>query len=214
MEIFVDTANLEEIKELLSWGVVDGCTTNPKIVVTEGADFETRMQEIVALVPGPVSIEVTTNETEQMVKEAKKFVAWGSNVVIKLPMSINGLKALQELKTLGIKTNVTGCMTFPQLVMAAKAGATYASLFYARVGDNGGHPKEVVRKAVDFFREHKLETKIIVGSIRTADQITDIFETGAHVATIPPQFFKTLVRNLKTDETIEEFLHFWATKKK
>ncbi|HLC92854.1 MAG TPA: transaldolase family protein [archaeon] len=214
MEIFADTANLDEIRELQSWGVIDGCTTNPKIVAKEGADFEKRMKEILKLVPGPVSIEVTSNDLNPMLAEAKKFAAWKTNAVIKVPMTTNGLKAVQELKKLGIKTNVTACMSVPQLVLAAKSGATYASFFYSRVGDIGVNPKEVLSKAVAIYNQHAFTTKIIVGSIRSVDQITDIMETGAHVITIPPEFFKKMAQHPKTDETIDEFLKFWAEYRK
>src|SRR3989339_1722158 len=181
LKIFADTASLDELKELKSWGIVDGCTTNPKIVATEGADFEKRMKEILKLVEGPVSIEVTSNDLDLMVKEGREFASWGKNVVIKLPMTINGLKALQFLKKEGIKTNLTACMSVNQAIIAGKAGATYVSLFYSRIGDSGADAKEVVRKSADIFSRQGINSEIIVGSIRVMSQINEAAEAGAHV---------------------------------
>ena len=214
MKIFADTASLDELKELKSWGIVDGCTTNPKIVATEGADFEKRMKEILKLVEGPVSIEVTSNDLDQMVKEGREFASWGKNVVIKLPMTINGLKALQFLKKEGIKTNLTACMSVNQAIIAGKAGATYVSLFYSRIGDSGADAKEVVRKSADIFSRQGINSEIIVGSIRVMSQINEAAEAGAHVVTIPYKILLQMTQNAKTDETIDEFLKFWQAYRK
>src|SRR3989338_2880424 len=132
MKIFADTANLEELKELLSWGILDGGTTNPLIISKEeGGDFETRMKDILRLFKGmPISIEVTTNDLDEMVKEAMHYASWGDNAVIKIPIGIIGLKAVKILSEKGVKTNVTACMSMNQAVLAAKAGATYVSLFW------------------------------------------------------------------------------------
>lgn len=214
MEFFIDTANLEDINESLSWGVISGCTTNPIIVAKEKADFETRMKEILEIVDGPVSIEVTTNDTKEMIKEAQEFVKWGKNVVIKIPMGIPGLKATKVLAEKGIKTNVTACMSLKQVVLAAKAGATYVSLFWGRIEDMGHNAQQVVSNAVDTFERHNFKTKIIVGSFRQTAQVTQAILTGAHVLTLPPKVLNDMAWHPRTESTIKEFLDFWEEHKK
>lgn len=215
MEIFVDSANIEEIKEIISWGIVDGCTTNPKIASMEkNKDFESNTREILKIVNGPVSVEVTTNNLNEMLIEAEKYASWGNNVVVKVPMGIAGLKAVKILKEKGIKTNVTACMSSGQTILAAKAGADYASLFYSRIGDMGYDATKVVEDTVRLFEISKVNTKIIVGSIRHLMQIIDAALAGAHVLTIPPQFLHQMTKNPKTDESIQEFLQAWESHRK
>lgn len=210
MQIFVDSANLDELKEIISWGIVDGCTTNPKIASMEkNKDFESNSKEILKLIDGPVSIEVTTNELGEMLKEAEKYASWGRNVVVKVPMGMAGLKAVKILKEKGIKTNVTACMSSAQAILAAKAGADYASLFYSRIGDMGYDPTKVVSDTVRLFEISNVKTKVIVGSIRHLMQIMDSALAGAHILTIPPQFLYLMTKNPKTDESIGEFLEHW-----
>jgi len=158
MEFFADTANMEELKEMISWGVVDGCTTNPKIILREkGCNFETRMKEILSTLNGkPVSIEVTTNDTQEMIEEARKYNTWRGNVVVKIPMTENGLKAVKILGAEGIKTNVTAIMNKNQAVMAAKAGATYVSIFWGRIEDMGYDAQQVVRETVEVLEEFQI----------------------------------------------------------
>jgi|TARA_B100001971_G_scaffold103340_1_gene95190 transaldolase len=214
MEIFIDSANIEEIKEIISWGIADGCTTNPKIASKEkDVSFETNTKEILKIVDGPVSIEVTTNELDGMLSEAEKYASWGKNVVVKIPMGTIGLKAVKILKEKGIKTNVTACMSPGQAILAAKAGADYASLFYARIGDMGYDATKVVKDSVQLFKESNVKTKIIVGSIRHLMQVIDSALAGAHVLTIPTQFLYLMAKNPKTDETINEFLEHWKSYK-
>jgi len=215
MEIFADTANLDELKEVISWGIVDGCTTNPKILSKEkGVNFEEHMKKVLKLVAGPVSIEVTTNEYEGMVKEAEEYATWGKNAVIKLPMNENGLKAAAYLEKKGIHVNVTACMSVNQAILAAKTGATYVSLFLSRIGDMGYDGVDVIRKTVEIFDKQKFKSKIIVGSIRHLIQINRSAEVGAHVLTIPYPFLKLMVQNPMTDKSIDEFLSFWDEFKK
>ena len=209
MKIFADTANVAEIKELLSWGVIDGCTTNPKIVAAQKVDFESTMKEILKLVPGPVSIEVTSNDIEEMIQEGTQFAGWGKNTVVKLPMTVNGLKALQVLKQQKIKTNVTACMSLSQAVLAAKAGATYVSIFYSRIGDLGYDARQIIRDTAEIFEKWNYDSEIIVGSIRYIGQIHDSILAGADIVTIPFNFIQQMTKNLQTDATLEEFLKFW-----
>jgi len=214
MEIFADTASLDELKEFLSWGLVAGCTTNPKICADEGVDFETRMKDILKLVKGPVSIEVTTNDYELMVKEAKKYASWGKNAVIKIPMNINGLKAVKTLKEEGIKTNVTACMSTKQAILPALAGADYVSLFWARIEDMGYDAREITEQTVRVFRESGVKAKLILGSFRQISHLNRAISSGAHVLTIPPKLLKGMVDNPRTTETIQEFLDTWEDFKK
>lgn len=215
MEVFIDTANLEEIKEIMSWGIVDGCTTNPKLASKQqNVDFEQNIKEILKIVKGPVSIEVTTNELNEMLKEARKFASWGKNTVVKVPMGITGLKAVNILKAEGIKTNVTACMSAGQAFLAAKSGADYASLFYSRIGDMGYDPFKVVKDTAKLFELSNVKTKIIVGSIRHLMQIIGSGLAGAHILTIPPEFLHLMTKNPKTDESINEFLDAWKKYKK
>ncbi len=210
MEIFVDSANIEEIKEIISWGIVDGCTTNPKIASMEkGKDFESNTKEILKLVNGPVSIEVTTNDLNEMLNEGRKYASWGNNAVVKVPMGTAGLKAVKIFREEGIKTNVTACMSVGQAILAAKSGADYASLFYSRIGDMGYNPTRVVEDTVRMFQVSNVKTKIIVGSIRHLMQVIEAGLAGAHVLTIPPQFLHLMAKNPKTDESINEFLEAW-----
>jgi transaldolase len=209
MEIFIDTAIISEIREAQSWGVVDGCTTNPKLIAMANVDFEKTMKEILELVKGPVSIEVTTNDTEEMIREGEYYNRWGANVVIKLPMSIEGLKAVKVFKEKGIKTNVTAVMSCKQAVLAAKAGATYVSLFWARIEDMGYDAEQIVRDTVQIFNEHHFDSKIILGSFRQNSQVNSALRTGAHVLTITFNLIKEMAWNPRTETTIQEFLKFW-----
>ena len=214
MEIFADTASLDELKELLSWGIISGCTTNPKICAKEGVEFKTRMKDILHLVNGPVSIEVTTNDYDLMLKEAKEYSSWGKNAVVKVPMNANGLKAVKILKEMGIKTNVTACMSTKQAILPALAGADYVSIFWARIEDMGYNAQAVAEETVKVFKDSNVKSKIILGSFRQVSHINRAMLTGTHILTIPPQIIKEMVTNPKTTETIQEFLDNWESFKK
>ncbi|MBD3203186.1 fructose-6-phosphate aldolase [Candidatus Woesearchaeota archaeon] len=210
MKIFADTANLKDLKELISWGIVDGCTTNPSIVAKEkGVDFKTRMKEIIDLVDGPVSIEVTTNDLHEMITESKKYAAWGDNVNVKIPMGITGLKAVNILNKNDIKTNVTACMSTKQAVLAAKAGATFVSLFWARMEDMGYNSELIVGETAEIFERHNIKSEIILGSFRQVSHINRAMLSGAHILTIPTPILKKLPWNPRTKSTIDEFLKSW-----
>jgi transaldolase len=215
MKIFADTANLKELEEAISWGVVDGCTTNPKILSNEkGSNFEELMKKVLSMVKGPVSVEVTTNNPDQMVVEAEKFAKWSSNVVIKIPMCTEGLRVVGILSKKGIKTNVTACMSLNQAVLAAKAGATYVSLFYGRIGDSGYDPYLVLKETVDVFKARGFKSEIIAGSMRSVLDVNKCILAGAHVVTIPFAILKKMAQNTQTDATIAEFLKSWEEFKK
>ena len=210
MELFIDTANIEEIREIARWGVIRGVTTNPKIFSEEDADLKTRVEEILSVVPGPLSVEVTTNDLNEMILEAQKYAAWSEHIVVKVPMGPVGLQAVRILREKRIKTNVTAIMTVNQAMLAALAGATYASIFFARINDIGYDGAQVIRQAAALYRESRFDTKIIVGSIRLLTQINEAAIAGADIITVPYKFFSQLANHPQTEKTIQEFLDAWG----
>lgn len=210
-EIFIDTGSLEEIEKAKEFGIIDGCTTNPKILSREeDLSFEERMKDILELVDGPVSIEVTSNDLDEMVDQAEKFDSWGDNVVIKLPMTENGLKATKIASDKDIDVNVTACMSPDQVLLAAKAGARFASIFMGRVGDMGYDAETVIENASELIEGY--ETEIIIGSIRKAYDVQRAFLAGADIVTVPPEYVGKLVYNPRTESSIDEFLEFWENR--
>ncbi len=209
MKIFADTSKVEEITEFVSWGVIDGVTTNPKIIADDHNELESTILAIAKLTSGPISVEVTTNELEGMVSEAKKYAAWAPNVVVKIPIGATGLKATKLLHGIGIKTNVTACMNMDQAVLAAKAGATFVSLFWGRIGDLGFDPAIVVSETADIFEQGAFKSEIIVGSIRSMYDVHRAMTSGAHIVTVPPKFLKMMAYNPQSEKTIDEFLKAW-----
>jgi transaldolase len=220
MEIFIDTANLEEIQAILPWGVISGVTTNQKIFSNEkGINFKDRVQEILSAIDAPVSVEVTkTNETDQaLLEEAKEYSSWNSkNIVIKIPMFGNGrgLRLATMLHREKIKTNVTCLMATNQVLLAALSGATYASIFFCRVRDAGGDPVKVIQDSKRIIEESHLSTRIIVGSIRTIDDVAQAAAAGAHIITITPKVLLQMPFHQKTEDTIKEFDQAWTEFKK
>ncbi|MEM2915199.1 MAG: transaldolase family protein [Candidatus Bathyarchaeia archaeon] len=213
MKIFLDTASLKEIKEILPWGIVEGITTNQKIFEREaGCDFETRVKQIVELIDGPVSIEITSNQIDKMIAEAERYSSWNpEKIVLKVPMMGDGtgLKVVSILRSKGIKTNMTALMTTNQVILASKAGATYASIFYNRTKDAGNNPDEIIRNSVAIIEKSGLPTQIIVGSIRTPDDVWRAAVSGAHIVTIPYNIITQMPFHPKTEETIKEFDEAW-----
>jgi len=214
VKIFADTSKVEEIKEFISWGVIDGVTTNPKIIASEGNDLEPTIKEICRIQSGPVSVEVTTNDYKGMMDEAAIYSSWAKNIVIKVPIIPNGLKALKSLTAKGIKTNATCSMSYNQSILAAKAGATYVSLFYGRIGDMGFDPSIVIEDTADTFEQWGCKSEIIVGSIRSLQDVNQSFQAGANIVTIPPKFLRQMVDNSMTTRTVDEFLDAWKGIKK
>lgn len=211
MEIFLDSANLKEIDRWLSYGVLDGVTTNPSIMLKDGGyNIEARARQIAELIhPRPVSVEVYTNDQEEMLEQAHTFVKWGSNIVVKIPV-INeyGKPCLGVVKTLtgeGIKVNMTACLSFGQVALGAKAGATYCSIFAGRVSDEGNDAARLIRQAADWLKQWGYPSKIIVGSIREAVNLQDAAMAGAHIITAPPQFLDKWVDHYYTRATVAGF---------
>lgn len=213
MKFFLDTANLADIKEGVSWGCVDGVTTNPTLITRElkgNTDFRTLAKEILDMVEGPVSLEVTSTVATGMVTEAKKLKKLGKNVVIKIPTTIEGLKALKTLKRLGIETNATLVFSVSQALMVAKAGATYASPFVGRLDDIGEDGMSLIEDIRTVYDNYGMETKILVASIRHPIHVREAALIGADVATMPFDVLKKLVNHPKTDEGLKRFLDDWG----
>lgn len=209
MRIFIDTANLEHIKEVSSWGVLDGVTTNPTLIAKEGCDFRTRVEEICRVVDGPISAEAVSTDAEGMIREARELSKIHKNIVVKIPMTEEGLKAVKVLSKEGIKTNVTLVFSPNQALLAAKAGATYVSPFVGRLDDISHDGMDLVRTIVTIFRNYGYKTEVIAASIRHPVHVTEAALAGAHIATVPYEVLKKMVRHNLTDEGIQKFLKDW-----
>ncbi|NFR03914.1 fructose-6-phosphate aldolase [Clostridium botulinum] len=206
MKIFIDTANVEEIKKVSKWGILDGVTTNPSLIAKEGRNLKDVIEEICSIVDGPISAEVISLNSEDMIKEARELTKIHKNIVIKIPMCEEGLKAVNVLSEEGINTNVTLIFSPQQALLAAKAGASYVSPFAGRLDDIGVNSYEVIKNIADIFKEYNINTEIIAASIRHPMHVLEVAKVGANIATIP---YKVLVQMLKhplTDMGIEKYL--------
>ncbi|KRA95153.1 fructose-6-phosphate aldolase [Devosia sp. Root685] len=210
MKFFVDTADTAAIKELYETGLLDGVTTNPSLIAKSGRDFKEVIAEICAIVPGPVSAEVASLEYDGMIKEGEHLAKIASNVVIKLPLTLNGLKATKYFKEKGVHTNVTLCFSANQALLAAKAGATYISPFIGRLDDINIDGLELIENIRQIYDNYGFETEILAASIRTPNHVTEVALAGADVATIPPDVIKKLANHPLTNAGIEGFLKDWA----
>ena len=210
MKFFVDTADLAEIKELAATGLLDGVTTNPSLVAKAGGDFKDTIKQICAIVPGPVSAEVAATDYEGMLKEGKALARIAKNVTIKVPLTLDGLKACKALTSEGTMVNVTLCFSATQALLAAKAGATFVSPFIGRLDDIGLDGMALIKDIRVIFDNYPdLSTDILAASIRTVNHVKDAAMIGADVATIPPAILKQLVKHPLTDKGIEIFLNDW-----
>ena len=210
MKFFIDTANIEEIKEIKDWGILSGVTTNPSLIAREGdVDFKEVIEQITRLVPGPISAEVISTETEGMVSEARELAKIADNIVIKIPMTPEGMAAVNILSNEGIKTNVTLVFSANQAMIAARAGATYVSPFIGRLDDIGHNGMDVVRDIADIFSIYDINTEIISASIRHPRHVLKAAKVGADIATVPYDVLKKMIGHPKTDEGIEKFLADW-----
>ncbi|ABW68290.1 fructose-6-phosphate aldolase [Desulfosudis oleivorans] len=214
MKFFIDTANIDEIKEAVKMGMADGVTTNPSLIAKESGDFETIIKNICDVVDGPVSAEVISLKTAGMVKEAKQLATLHENIVIKIPMTVDGLKAVRMLADQGIRTNVTLVFSPLQALMAAKAGATYVSPFVGRLDDLASDGMVLVEQIIDIYDNYAIDTEIIVASIRNPLHVLDAALMGADVATIPFGVLKKLAAHPLTDRGIDAFLNDWKKAKK
>ena len=219
MKIFIDTADLDEIKELASWGIIDGVTTNPTLMAKSGRSFNEIIDEIFDIVDGPISLEVVSEKAEDMVKEAKEIVAkivqkHRKNIAIKIPMNSEGLKAVKMLSNEKIQTNVTLIFSANQALLAAKAGATFVSLFIGRLDDIGQEGMQIVEEIMEIFTNYDIKTELIVASIRHPIHVIDAARLGADIATIPPGIIRKMVKHSLTDVGIKRFLDDWKKVKK
>jgi len=209
LKIFLDTANLDQIKKYYDLGLVDGVTTNPTLLSKENADPQEIMAEIVRFVRGPVSLEVISTEYEGMMEEGRSLSRYGKNVVVKIPMTANGLKAVKQLKSEGIRTNVTLIFSPNQALLAAKAGASYVSPFIGRLDDIGEIGMDVIRDTVEIFKNYSYEAEVLVASIRHPLHVIDAAKLGAHVVTLPPEVLGKMINHPLTDIGLARFLDDW-----
>ena len=209
MKFFLDTANIDEIKDANSMGMVDGVTTNPSLIAKEGRDFEEVIKEICEIVDGPVSAEVISTDTEGMLKEARHLAGLHKNIVVKIPMTVDGIKATCQLTKEGIKTNVTLVFSPLQALMAAKAGATYVSPFIGRLDDLSQDGLQLVEQIVEIYANYAYETEIIVASVRNPLHVLDSAIIGADIATIPYSVLGKFAAHPLTDKGLKAFLDDW-----
>ncbi|QQY79201.1 transaldolase [Keratinibaculum paraultunense] len=209
MKLFIDTANIDEIKEINQWGVICGVTTNPSLIAKEGRDFKEVLKEITGIVDGPISAEVISLKWEGMLEEARALASIHPNIVIKIPMTKDGLKAVKILSKEGIKTNVTLIFSPNQALLAARAGADYVSPFIGRLDDIGNEGIYVVKDIVDIFTLHGINTNVIAASIRHPVHVIEAAKAGAHIATIPYNVFVQMLSHPLTDIGIDKFLKDW-----
>ncbi len=211
MEIFLDTANVNDIRHWMGEGLVDGITTNPTIMLNDGMyDQERGAKEIAGLVfPRPVSVEVTTNDHDEMVSQARTFTRWAENIVVKIPvineLGVSSMRVVKVLVDEGIHVNVTACLSFGQAALAAKVGATYVSIFSGRISDEGNDAPRAIQVTAEWLGHWGYKTRIIVGSIRRPYDIQEAMEAGAHIVTTSPQFLAKLLDHKYSRETVRQF---------
>lgn len=214
MKFFLDTANVEKIREVVSLGIVSGVTTNPTLIAKEGKNFRKTIKEIASIVDGPISAEVVGVKASDMVKEAVEISSWHPNVVVKIPMTWDGLKAVNELKIKGIKTNMTLVFSPSQALLAARAGATYVSPFIGRFTDISQDGVKLVSDIAEIFSIHDIQTKIIAASIRTPMDVVNAAKVGADIATLPYEVLRQMIEHPLTDAGIKQFLDDWESSSK
>src|SRR5512132_414863 len=210
MKIFLDTANVNEIKEGVALGVVDGVTTNPSLAAKEKRAFRPLVEEICSIVPGDVSLEVVATTFEEMVKEGEELAQIAPNVVVKVPLTKDGLKAVKYLSAKGIRMNQTLCFSAPQALLSAKAGASYISPFLGRLDDIGVVGMDLIRDIVEIYRNYGFKTQVLAASIRNPLHVVDAAKAGAHVATMPFNVLEQLMKHPLTDIGLKKFLDDWA----
>jgi transaldolase len=214
MKIFLDTANLESIRKYNQMGLVDGITTNPSLLAKENGDPEEIMAEIVRTVRGPISLEVISTDYDGMMTEGRRLSRYGKNVVVKVPLTSDGLRAVRQLHSEDIRTNVTLVFSANQALLAAKAGASFVSPFIGRLDDIGHDGMQIIRDTVDIFRNYSYPTEVLVASVRHPLHVIDAAKIGAHVVTLPPEVLAKMIVHPLTNSGLERFLADWEKAKK
>jgi transaldolase len=209
MQFFIDSADIGEIKKALALGLCDGVTTNPSLVAKTGRAFKDVLKEIVALAPGPISAEVTATDAEGMLREAREYAKYGDQVVIKIPLIVEGLRAVKVLSDEGVKTNVTLCFSAVQALLAAKAGATYVSPFVGRLDDISQDGMALIADILQIYRNYDFQTKVLVASVRHPVHVLEAARLGADVATIPFGVIEQLAKHPLTESGLKKFLADW-----
>ncbi|MCX8197985.1 MAG: fructose-6-phosphate aldolase [Candidatus Micrarchaeota archaeon] len=209
MKIFLDSAEVEKIRRFAAIGMVDGITTNPTLILKSGRKQKEVVKEICKIVPGPVSVEGVQETAEGMVEDGEEFASWAKNVVVKIPMTEEGLKAVRILSKKKIKTNVTLVFSPSQALLVAKAGATFVSPFVGRLDDIGQDGMGLVRQILQIYRNYGFGTQVIVASVRSEKHVVQAAEAGAHIATVPPQVLESMFRHQLTDAGIKKFKEDW-----
>ncbi len=210
MRIFLDTANIDQIRQAAKLGVISGVTTNPSLVSKEGAtDYEATIKEICSIISGPISTEVLVEGVEPMIEQARDISTWAPNVVIKIPATTDGLEVTSALAKEGIKVNFTLCFSLNQAILGALAGATYVSPFVGRLDDAGHNGMELVRDIVDVFTHYQLPTQVIAASLRHPQHCVSAAKAGAHIATVPHQVLMQMIHHPLTDIGVANFLSDW-----
>lgn len=206
MKFFLDTANLDELRQAVAWGLCDGATTNPSLVAKEGREHHAHILEIAKIVKGPISVETTSNDADEMVRQGEEFATWAPNVVVKVPMTTEGLAACRRLRAKGIPVNVTLAFSANQALLACKAGASYVSPFVGRLDDVGHDGMAVVAETVEIFQRYDIPTQVLAASLRHPRHVVLAAKAGAHVATMPYSVLMAMLRHPLTDVGIERFL--------
>ncbi len=214
MKFFIDTADVEAIRKAVELGMCDGVTTNPTLIMKSGKDQKTVIKEIAKIVKGPISVEGIADDAQGMIKEAEEFAKWGPNIVVKLPMTKEGLKAVRYLASKEIDTNVTLVFSASQALLAAKAGATYVSPFVGRLDDISEDGMKLIADILDIYGAYEFKTEVIVASVRHPMHVVDSARMGAHVATMPADVFEKMFRHPLTDKGIAQFKEDYAKTKK
>ena len=209
MKFFVDSADIKQIKDLMPTGLIDGVTTNPSLIAKNGDDMAKTIKDICALVPGPVSAEVTATDSVKMLEEGQYLASLAKNVTIKVPLTINGLKTCKALRAQGTQVNVTLCFSATQALLAAKAGASFISPFVGRLDDIGEKGMDLIEDIVVIYENYGFETEVLVASVRSKQHVIDAAIIGAHVATLPPKVIYELYEHPLTDKGLKAFLDDW-----
>ena len=211
MEFFLDTADVDEIREIAAWGILDGVTTNPSLIKKSGRDFKEVVREIAGICSGPISAEVTATDTNGMLKQARQLKSdLPNNVIIKIPCTPEGLAATKVLTQEGVDTNVTLIFSASQALMAAKAGATYVSPFIGRIDDTGHDGMNLIAEIMETWAQYDISTKVLAASIRHPTHVLQCMQLGAHTATMPAKIFRQLMKHPLTDKGLEGFMRDWA----